>query len=76
MNRQEVQTAASIGLLYLVRMLGLFMVLPVLPIAGRDLSYATPALIGFALGIYGLSQAVLQIPMGLLSDKLECLYGG
>lgn len=69
MNRQEVKTAASIGLLYLVRMLGLFMVLPVLPIAGRDLSYATPALIGLALGIYGLSQAVLQIPMGLLSDK-------
>jgi len=69
MNRQEVQTAASIGLLYLVRMLGLFMVLPVLPIAGRDLSYATPALIGLALGIYGLSQAILQIPMGLLSDK-------
>ncbi|MCH8257874.1 MAG: MFS transporter [Proteobacteria bacterium] len=69
MNKQEVQTAASIGLLYLVRMLGLFMVLPVLPIAGRELNLATPALIGFALGVYGLSQAVLQIPMGLMSDK-------
>ncbi len=69
MNRQELKTAASIGLLYLVRMLGLFMVLPVLPLAGRDLSLATPALIGLALGIYGLSQAILQIPMGLLSDK-------
>lgn len=69
MNRQEVRTAAAIGLLYLVRMLGLFMVLPVLPIAGRQLSYSTPALIGLALGIYGLSQAILQIPMGLLSDK-------
>ena len=69
MNRQEVQTAASIGLLYLVRMLGLFMVLPVLPIAGRELALATPALIGLALGIYGLSQAVLQIPMGLMSDR-------
>jgi len=69
MNKQEVQTAASIGLLYQVRMLGLFMVLPVLPMTGRELSYATPALIGLALGIYGLSQAVLQIPMGLMSDK-------
>ncbi|MBQ75611.1 MAG: MFS transporter [Gammaproteobacteria bacterium] len=69
MNKQEVHTAASIGLLYLIRMLGLFMVLPVLPIAGRDLGYATPALIGLALGAYGLSQAVLQIPLGLMSDK-------
>ncbi len=69
MNRQELQTAASIGLLYLVRMLGLFMVLPVLPLAGRQLAGATPALIGLALGVYGLSQALLQIPMGLLSDK-------
>ena len=69
MNKQEIQTAAAIGLLYIVRMLGLFMVLPVLPIAGRELSLATPALIGLALGIYGLSQAILQIPMGLLSDR-------
>jgi len=69
MNKQEIRTAASIGLLYLVRMLGLFMVLPVLPIAGRELDFATPALIGLALGIYGLSQATLQIPMGLLSDR-------
>jgi MFS family permease len=69
MNKQELRTAASIGLLYLVRMLGLFMVLPVLPIAGRELDLATPALIGLALGVYGLSQAVLQIPMGVLSDK-------
>ncbi len=69
MNNQELRTAVSIGLLYLVRMLGLFMVLPVLPIAGRELDFATPALIGLALGIYGLSQAVLQIPMGLLSDR-------
>ncbi len=70
MNKQEFRTAISIGLLYLIRMLGLFMVLPVLPIAGQTLEYATPALIGLALGIYGLSQAVLQIPMGLLSDRI------
>lgn len=69
MNKQELRAAVSIGLLYIIRMLGLFMVLPVLPVVGSELPLATPLLIGLALGIYGLSQAVLQIPMGLLSDK-------
>ena len=69
MNKQELRAAISIGLLYVIRMLGLFMILPVLPAVGADLELATPLLIGLALGVYGLSQAVLQIPMGLLSDK-------
>jgi|TARA_B110000503_G_scaffold142724_1_gene240574 MFS family permease len=69
MNKQELRAAISIGLLYVIRMLGLFMILPVLPAVGADLALATPLLIGLALGVYGLSQAVLQIPMGLLSDK-------
>ncbi|MDC1367957.1 MFS transporter [Pseudomonadales bacterium] len=69
MNRQELRAAVSIGLLYIIRMLGLFMILPVLPAVGADLALSTPLLIGLALGVYGLSQAVLQIPMGLLSDK-------
>ncbi|MFT7688125.1 MAG: MFS family permease [Candidatus Azotimanducaceae bacterium] len=70
MNKLEFKATLSIALLYVVRMLGLFMVLPVLPLLIDDLSLATPFLIGLALGIYGLSQAVLQIPMGLLSDKI------
>lgn len=69
MNRQELTAASSIGLLYLIRMLGLFMVLPVLPLAAQEVPGATPLLIGLALGIYGLSQAFLQIPLGLLSDR-------
>ena len=69
MNKQELRAAISIGLLYIIRMLGLFMILPVLPAVGADLALSTPLLIGLALGVYGLSQAVLQIPMGLLSDK-------
>lgn len=68
MNRQELSTASSIGLLYLVRMLGLFMVLPVLPLVAPDIPGATPLLVGLAIGIYGLSQGLLQIPFGLLSD--------
>lgn len=69
MNKQELRAAASIGLLYVIRMLGLFMVLPVLPLLGPDLAGATPALIGLALGVYGLSQAFLQVPLGLASDR-------
>lgn len=69
MSKPELTAAASIGLLYIVRMLGLFMILPVLPLAS-EIAFATPFLIGLALGIYGLSQACLQIPMGLLSDRI------
>ncbi|MCB1645636.1 MAG: MFS transporter [Pseudomonadales bacterium] len=70
MSKLEFRAAAAIGLLYIIRMLGLFMVLPVLPLLADSLSDATPFLIGIAMGVYGLSQAVLQIPLGLLSDKL------
>lgn len=63
---------AIIGLasLYASRMLGLFMVLPVLALYADDLTGATPLLVGLALGGYGLTQAILQIPFGLLSDRI------
>tara|TARA_E500000318_G_scaffold93702_1_gene92857 strand:+ start:10 stop:1311 length:1302 start_codon:yes stop_codon:yes gene_type:complete len=51
-------------------MLGLFMVLPVLALYADTLTGATPLLVGVALGIYGLTQATLQIPFGLLSDRI------
>lgn len=60
----------SLASLYAFRMLGLFMVLPVMMIEGIQLSGATPQLLGLALGIYGLSQALLQIPAGALSDRI------
>ncbi|QTP60532.1 MFS transporter [Billgrantia antri] len=56
--------------LYATRMLGLFMVLPVLALYADELAGATPLLVGLALGVYGLTQAILQIPFGLLSDRL------
>lgn len=56
--------------LYATRMLGLFMVLPVLALYAENLTGATPLLIGLALGGYGLTQALLQIPFGLLSDRI------
>jgi MFS family permease len=70
MNSQEIKATFSIGSLYVVRMLGLFMVLPVLPLMADSIAGATPFLIGLALGAYGLSQALLQIPMGIWSDRL------
>ena len=70
MNQQEFSAAGGIGLLYLVRMLGLFMALPVLPLVAPGIDGATPFLVGLAIGIYGLSQAILQIPFGMLSDRI------
>lgn len=70
MTTTERRATFSLALLYVLRMLGLFMVVPVLMVYGDDMAYATPALLGLALGIYGLSQALLQIPMGWLSDRL------
>lgn len=51
------------------RMLGLFMVLPVFSVYARDLPDSTPLLIGFAISAYGLTQAILQIPFGMWSDR-------
>lgn len=65
----EKKALSLITCLYLVRMLGLFMVLPIISIYGDELIGATPFLLGLALGIYGLTQAVLQIPFGRMSDR-------
>lgn len=52
-----------------VRMLGLFMVLPVLALYAETLAGATPVLIGLAVGVSGITQATLQIPFGTASDR-------
>lgn len=70
MNKLEQRTAITLAAVYAVRMLGLFMILPVLPLYSESLAGITPFLIGLAMGIYGLTQASLQIPLGLLSDKV------
>ena len=66
----EKRAVASLSLLYAFRMLGLFMVLPVLSLYGEDYSDSNAMLLGLALGVYGFSQACLQIPFGMLSDKI------
>jgi MFS family permease len=70
MERQEFRAAGSLAAVFSVRLLGLFMIYPVFAAYARDLSGATPYLIGEALGIYGLTQGLLQIPFGLLSDRI------
>jgi len=70
MERQEFRAASSLAAVFSVRLLGLFMIYPVFADYAHHLSGATPYKIGLALGIYGLSQGLLQIPFGLLSDKV------
>lgn len=70
MNQLEKRTAFSLSAVFAVRMLGLFMILPVLPLHAQNLTDVTPFLIGVAIGIYGLTQALMQIPLGLLSDHI------
>lgn len=70
MSRNEVRSAASMAGIYALRMLGLFMILPVFALYAEELQGATPALAGLAIGIYGMTQALLQIPFGLVSDRI------
>jgi MFS family permease len=70
MEKQELRAAGSLAAVFSVRMLGLFMIYPVFAAFARHLAGATPYKIGLALGIYGLSQGLLQMPFGLLSDRV------
>lgn len=73
------KTVLPITAVYIFRMLGLFMLIPVFTLYAYQLQDATSAKIGFALGAYGLSQSILQIPFGLLSDRFgrkKLLYIG
>lgn len=69
LNALEKRTAVSLASVFAFRMLGLFMLMPVLAIYGQSLEGFSPLWIGLAIGAYGLTQALLQIPMGWLSDK-------
>ena len=69
MNSTERLFALKVSLIMSVRMLGLFMLFPVMSVYAGDYNSSTPFLIGMAIGIYGLTQALLQIPFGYLSDR-------
>jgi len=69
MNSTERLFALKVSLIMSVRMLGLFMLFPVMSVYAGDYDGSTPFLIGMAIGVYGLTQALLQIPFGYLSDR-------
>ncbi|PIE45607.1 MAG: MFS transporter [Gammaproteobacteria bacterium] len=79
MTTTEIKTACLLAGIYMTRMLGLFLIFPTFSLLANNLQGSTPFKIGLALGIYSLSQAVLQIPAGMLSDiigRKKVLYGG
>ena len=57
------------GILFF-RMYGLFLVLPVFSVMALELEAATPVLVGIAFGVYGVTQGLLQVPFGMLSDRI------
>jgi MFS family permease len=66
----ERRASASLALIFALRMLGLFLVLPVFMLEARKYPGGDdPALVGLAMGIYGLTQGLLQIPFGMASDR-------
>lgn len=69
MNALERRSTFALSSIFALRMLGLFMIIPVFSVAGQSYEYATPAFIGLAVGIYGLTQAILQIPFSLIADR-------
>ena len=70
LTRREIGATASLAGVFATRLLGLFMIYPVFDAYARHLQGATPVMIGMALGAYGLTQGLLQIPFGLLSDRI------
>lgn len=70
MTGAEKRSVAGLAGIFALRMFGLFLLLPVMAVYARDLPGSTPLLVGMAVGAYGLSQALLQIPFGWWSDRL------
>ena len=79
MTPTERRAAAGLAGIFALRMLGLFLILPVFALHAPELAGATPLLIGLAIGAYGLTQALFQIPFGMLSDRIgrkPVIFGG
>lgn len=70
MTTSELKAVLSLAAVYGIRMLGLFLILPVFALYAKQLPDYTPLMVGLAVGSYGLAQALLQIPLGILSDRI------
>ena len=69
MTPSERRSSLGLALIFALRMLGLFLVVPVFELEASHYAGANPASIGMAMGVYGLTQAVLQLPLGMASDR-------
>jgi len=70
MEKTELRASLALAGIFALRMLGLFLILPVFSMHAKGLPGGDQALlVGLALGVYGLVQACLHIPLGMLSDK-------
>lgn len=71
MTRDEKRAASGLAAIFGLRMLGMFLILPVFALYAEDLPGGhNHTLVGLALGIYGLTQAILMIPFGMASDRM------
>ena len=71
MSAPEIRATASLAAIFALRMLGLFMIMPVFSVYAKTVPGGDNALlVGLAIGIYGLTQSLLYIPYGWASDKL------
>lgn len=70
MSPAERRSSFSLALIFALRMLGLFLVLPVFALEAHKYPGGDdPALVGLAMGVYGLTQALFQLPLGMASDR-------
>lgn len=70
MNALEIRATVGLAMIYALRMIGMFMILPVFALYAHGLPVpASDLQVGLAIGIYGLAQAALQIPLGIASDR-------
>jgi predicted MFS family arabinose efflux permease len=70
MNSSELRSALSLSGIFALRMLGLFLILPIFSLHAHGLPHGDDAtLVGFTIGMYGMVQALLHIPLGVLSDR-------
>lgn len=68
-NKTELRASISLSLIFFLRMFGIFIILPIFILYEDHYIGATPSLMGIALGCYGLTQAIFQIPFGMMSDR-------
>src|SRR6185312_2377754 len=70
LSKGELKASFALSSVVGLRMFGLFLIMPVFSAYALHLPGATPLLVGLAIGVYGFAQAALQVPVGLLSDRI------